>query len=167
MAGLYLGSSGLKDTELAGGAEAAVAAETAETADTAKPASAAAEQQYTTIAVCGLHMQGYPLEKQMTGHGAYFWRESRTAPCYDMIRLQTAPAKPGLLKKARGGASIQLELWKMPVLSVGAFAALIPAPLGLGRVELEDGTEVMGFICEGYAEAEAENITASGGWRYA
>jgi hypothetical protein len=153
MAGLYLGASGLEDTELAGKVE---------TADTA-----ATVQQYTTIAVCGLHMQGYPLEKQMTGHGAYFWRESRTAPCYDMIRLQTAPAKPGLLKKARGGASIQLELWKMPVQSVGAFAALIPAPLGLGKVELEDGSEVIGFICEGYAEAEAENITASGGWRYA
>lgn len=155
MAGLYLGDSGLKDTELAGEVE---------TADTS---TVAADQQYTTIAVCGLHMQGYPLEKQMTGHGAYFWREMRTAPCYEMIRLQTVPAKPGLIKKAQGGASIQLELWKMPVQSVGAFAALIPAPLGLGRVELEDGSEVIGFICEGYAEAEAENITASGGWRYA
>ncbi|AIQ45970.1 allophanate hydrolase [Paenibacillus sp. FSL R7-0273] len=155
MAGLYLGDSGLKDTELAGAAE---------TVDTS---TGAAVQHYTTIAVCGLHMQGYPLEKQMTGYGAYFWRETKTAPCYDMIRLQTVPAKPGLIKKAQGGAAIQLELWKMPVQSVGAFAALIPAPLGLGKVELEDGSEVIGFICEGYAEAEAENITASGGWRYA
>ncbi len=175
-AGYYLGDSGLKDAELAGEVETAETAEsgeiakTAETADTAitaDTASAAAAQQYAIIAVCGLHMRGYPLEKQMTAHGAYFWRETRTAPCYDMIRLQTVPAKPGLIKKAQGGASIQLELWKMPVQSVGAFAALIPAPLGLGRVELEDGSEVMGFICEGYAETEADNITASGGWRYA
>ncbi|QSF46373.1 allophanate hydrolase [Paenibacillus tianjinensis] len=158
-AGLYLGDSGSKDT-----VEKAEAVEAASKADTS---TAVAAQQYTIIAVCGLHMQGYPLEKQMTGHGAYFWREARTAPCYDMIRLQTVPAKPGLIRKAHGGASIQLELWKMPVQSVGAFAALIPAPLGLGRVELEDGSEVMGFICESYAETGAENITASGGWRYA
>lgn len=54
----------------------------------------------------------------------------------------------------------------MPVESLGAFATLIPAPLGLGRVALADGREVTGFICEGYAAAGAENVTAYGGWRY-
>jgi allophanate hydrolase len=34
-------------------------------------------------------------------------------------------------------------------------------------VELEDGTEVPGFVCEAYAEAGAEDISASGGWRRA
>ncbi|CAH1205867.1 Allophanate hydrolase [Paenibacillus auburnensis] len=148
-------------------AEEVEAEETAGIVEKAGSVTFCPVQQWTTIAVCGLHMKGFPLEKQMASHGAYFWREARTAPCYEMIRLQSVPAKPGLIKKAQGGGSIQLELWKMPEQSVGAFAALIPAPLGLGKVELEDGCEVMGFICEGYAEAEGENITACGGWRYA
>lgn len=119
-----------------------------------------------TLAVCGLHMRGFPLEKQMLEHGARFWQEVRTAPCYELVKLQTVPAKPGLLRQAAGGSSVELELWRMPAESLGAFASLIPAPLGLGRVALEDGREVTGFICEGYAAAGAENITAYGGWRY-
>jgi allophanate hydrolase len=70
-----------------------------------------------------------------------------------------------LLKKKAGGSSFTLELWQMPVASFGAFAASIPAPLGIGKIELADGTEVLGFICEGYAEEEAEDISAYGGWR--
>ncbi|AIQ44188.1 allophanate hydrolase [Paenibacillus sp. FSL R5-0912] len=118
-----------------------------------------------TLAVCGLHMRGFPLEKQMLEHGARFWREARTAPCYELVKLQTVPPKPGLLRQAEGGGSVELELWRMPAESLGAFASLIPAPLGLGRVVLEDGREVTGFICEGYAAAGAENITAYGGWK--
>lgn len=121
-----------------------------------------------TLAVCGLHMRGFPLEQQMLAHGARFWQMAQTAPCYELVRLPTKPAKPGLLRQTQGGGAVELELWRMPVESLGAFAQLIPAPLGLGRVALADGREVTGFICEGYAGAEAgvENITAYGGWRY-
>ncbi|CAI6083204.1 allophanate hydrolase [Cohnella sp. JJ-181] len=121
----------------------------------------------TLVAVCGLHMRGLPLEPQMLAHGARFVREDRTAAKYKLIRLATQPAKPGLLKQAAGGAAIELELWEMPLGRFGAFAAAIPAPLGIGKVELADGTEVPGFICEGRAEREAEDITAFGGWRAA
>ena len=55
----------------------------------------------------------------------------------------------------------------MPLSSFGVFAASIPAPLGIGKVELQDGSEVPGFICEAYAAADAENITALGSWRNA
>ena len=119
-----------------------------------------------TLAVCGLHMRGFPLEKQMLEHGARFWQTAQTAPCYELVKLPTKPAKPGLLRQAEGGGAVELELWQMPVQSLGAFATLIPAPLGLGRVALADGREVTGFICEGYAAAGAENVTAYGGWRY-
>lgn len=119
-----------------------------------------------TLAVCGLHMRGFPLEKQMLEHGARFWQEARTAACYELFKLPTVPAKPGLLRQAAGGGAVELELWQMPVESLGAFATLIPAPLGLGRVALAGGREVTGFICEGYAAAGAENVTAYGGWRY-
>lgn len=123
------------------------------------------EQDMIPVAVCGLHMRGFPLEKQMLEHGARFVRESGTAAKYQMVKLPTVPAKPGLIKQSEGGYSIQLEVWDMPLQAFGAFASLIPAPLGIGKVELDDGTEICGFICEGYAEQGAEDISAYGGWR--
>ncbi|MEK4436587.1 allophanate hydrolase [Paenibacillus sp. FSL K6-2862] len=129
------------------------------------PPLEANRQETMLVAVCGLHMRGYPLEKQMLERGSQFIGESQTAEKYQMVKLPSIPAKPGLLKKKAGGSSFTLELWQMPVASFGAFAALIPAPLGIGKIELADGTEVPGFICEGYAEEEAEDISAYGGWR--
>lgn len=123
------------------------------------------EQAHTiTLAVCGLHMRGFPLEQQMNGCGAVFIREADSAAKYKLYHLPTDPAKPGMIKQTQGGASIRLELWEMPVASFGAFTAAIPAPLGIGKVELAGGEVVSGFICEGYAADTAEDITAYGGW---
>ncbi|MFJ7513039.1 allophanate hydrolase [Peribacillus simplex] len=121
----------------------------------------------TLVAVCGLHMRGFPLEKQMIEHGAVFLREAKTAPRYKMWRLATQPSKPGLIRTKEPGASIELELWEMPLSEFGFFASLIPSPLGIGTIELEDGTEAPGFVCEAAAAEMAEDISHSGGWRFA
>ena len=55
--------------------------------------------------------------------------------------------------------------WDVPVAEVGSFLALIPPPLGLGSVELDDGTRVHGFLCESAGLAGARDISAYGGWR--
>lgn len=124
------------------------------------------EQPITTfVAVCGLHMRGFPLEPQMKAHGAAFVKEAKTASKYKLYRLPTSPAKPGLVKQEKGGSAIELEIWEMPLAAFGRFAALIPAPLGIGKVELADGTEVPGFVCEGYAAADTEDVTFAGSWR--
>ena len=47
----------------------------------------------------------------------------------------------------------------------GAIVAEVPAPLGIGNVQLEDGSWVKGFICEGYAINDAIDISHLGGWR--
>jgi allophanate hydrolase len=119
------------------------------------------------VAVCGLHMRGFPLEKQMIEHGAEFLRETMTAPKYRFIKLPTSPPKPGLIKLNEGGVSIQLEIWQMPSTTFGSFTAAIPAPLGIGKIELLDGTIVSGFLCESYASTHAEDLSAYGGWRAA
>jgi allophanate hydrolase len=128
----------------------------------------AAREHKTTslIGVCGLHMKGFPLESQMEEHGAVFVREAKTASVYKMVKLPSTPPKPGLIRVSEAGASIELELWEMPLAELGAFAAKIPAPLGIGKVQLEDGTEVPGFICEGLAAENAEDISHTGGWRF-
>ena len=130
-------------------------------------AQAARSGGTTLVAVCGLHMRGFPLEKQMREHGAVFVREARTAPKYRLLRLPSEPAKPGLVKVNGRAGSIGLELWEMPLSEFGAFVAGIPSPLGIGKVELEDGSEVPGFLCEACAAESAEDITDRGSWRNA
>ena len=63
------------------------------------------------------------------------------------------------------GASIALEIWEMPAEHYGSFVALIPAPLGIGTLALEDGSSVQGFVCEALATANALDISHLGGWR--
>lgn len=123
------------------------------------------KKEKITVAVCGLHMQGYPLEAQMIECKSKFLKSCKTAEKYKLFKLNTNPAKPGLVKVPSGGKAIEVELWEMPLDQFGYFTSLIPSPLAMGKVQLEDGSEVCGFICEEYAKAEAEDITMSGGWK--
>jgi allophanate hydrolase len=123
------------------------------------------KQKTIELAVGGLHMRGYPLEKQMQEAQAEFLREDRTSPDYKFIKLHSEPEKPGLIRKADGtGASIHLEVWEVPVAALGSLVKKIPAPLGIGKVKLKNGKEISGFVCEGYAEEQAEDITSLGSW---
>ena len=63
--------------------------------------------------------------------------------------------RAGMVKVRDGsGKSMYLEVFKLPIENVGRFLQLIPPPLGLGTVDLEDGESVKGFICEGYVTSE-------------
>lgn len=65
------------------------------------------------------------------------------------------------------GTTVYLELFSLPIDRVGQFLVQIPPPLGLGTVELEDGSKTLGFICEGYVAQggpDIEDITHLGGW---
>jgi allophanate hydrolase len=53
----------------------------------------------------------------------------------------------------------------MPLAAFGSFVAQIPPPLGIGTLELEDGEQVKGFLCESHAVAGRRDITSFGGWR--
>ncbi|AEP00086.1 allophanate hydrolase [Heyndrickxia coagulans] len=119
----------------------------------------------TPIAVCGLHMRGFPLEKELVSMGGRFVKKAFTAPVYQLFKLPFETPKPGLVKNPDEGAAIEVELWEMPADAFGTFTASIPAPLGIGKVELADGSEVPGFLCEAYAAKSAEDITSFRGWR--
>jgi allophanate hydrolase len=120
-----------------------------------------------TVAVVGAHLSGMPLNAQLTERGARFVRAARTAPDYRFYALPgTTPPKPGLVRVAAGeGAPIALEIWEMPVEHYGSFVALVSAPLSIGTLKLDDGTQVQGFLCEAFAAQGARDITQYGGWR--
>jgi len=59
-----------------------------------------------------------------------------------------------------------VKVWSVPSAALGSFVAGIPAPLGIGKVQLADGREVSGFLCEAHALGEgARDISHLGGWR--
>jgi len=118
------------------------------------------------IAVVGAHLSGQPLNPQLTARRARLLGSARTAPAYRLHALAgAAPARPGLVRVAAGGARIELEIWAMPRTEVGAFVAVIPPPLCLGAIELDTGERVTGFLCEAHALPGARDITEHGGWR--
>jgi allophanate hydrolase len=118
------------------------------------------------LAVVGAHLSGMPLNGQLTERGARLLAATSTSNHYRLHALAgTTPPKPGLQRVPGAGAAIALEVWELAPEQLGSFLACIPAPLGLGSVELADGTWVNGFICEGYALQDALDVTRHGGWR--
>ena len=47
-----------------------------------------------------------------------------------------------MVRVAEGGAAIDMEVWEVPSKHFGSFVDGIPAPLGIGKVKLADGTWV-------------------------
>jgi allophanate hydrolase len=135
-----------------------------------EPVAAGLQPGRIQVAVCGAHLQGQPLNRQLVERGARLQATTRTAPIYRLYALADAGngvRRPGLAPVANGetGAAIEVEVWEMPEEHFGSFVAGIPAPLGIGRTQLADGRSVPGFICEAAGLAGASDITAFGGWR--
>ena len=122
--------------------------------------------QSVKLAVVGAHLTGMPLNFQLTTRQATLIQKTYTAANYRLFALNnTTPAKPGL-KYDKTGYAIEVEVWDVPRALFGDIVAEVPAPLGIGNVQLADGTWVKGFICEGYALEDATDISHFGGWRH-
>lgn len=118
------------------------------------------------VAVVGAHLTGMPLNVQLTSRDAVLVEQTTSAATYRLYALPgTVPPKPGLARVAEDGTAIIVELWDIPQARFGEFVAEIPAPLGIGNLQLADGRWVKGFICEPYALNGARDITNFGGWR--
>jgi allophanate hydrolase len=117
------------------------------------------------VAVCGAHLSGMPLNHQLSSRDAWLVKATRSAACYRLYALPGGPPlRPAMVRDASGG-NIEVEVWSVPEDRFGSFVAGIPSPLGIGRIELEDGSMVSGFICEQGGIQGAEDITAFAGWR--
>ena len=116
------------------------------------------------MAVCGAHLGCQPLNTQLTARGARLVQGTTTAPSYRLYALPDG-RRPGLVRVAEGGCAIEVEVWELPASEFGSFVDGIPAPLGIGRTLLADGSSVAGFICEPKGVRGAKDISALGGWR--
>ncbi len=119
------------------------------------------------LAVAGLHKKGQPLNHQLTDLNAVYAYTVKTSPTYKMFLLTPeTKAKPGLVKLSEGekGHALEVEVWKIPVQNLGKFMVQIPHPLGIGKVELENGKWVYGFICEEYISSTSKDISEFISW---
>jgi allophanate hydrolase len=122
--------------------------------------------QEVELAVVGAHLRGQPLHGQLSALGARLVATAKTAPAYRLYALAgQTPPKPGLVRVADGGSSIEVEVYALPVAAFGRFTSSVPAPLCIGAVELADARVVRGFLCEPTGLVGATDITAFGGWR--
>lgn len=125
------------------------------------------EDEQIELAVVGAHLSGQPLNGQLTENGGTLVARTRTAPDYRLYALaNTTPAKPGLVAEPGfTGPGIEVEVWSLDAAAFGRVTALVPAPLAIGTVRLEDGRSVKGFVCEPAGLTGAREITEYGGWR--
>lgn len=129
--------------------------------------SAAIEEGRMAIAVVGAHLEGQPLNWQLTQRRGRLVARTRTHPDYRLYVLpNSVPAKPGLVHQPGfGGTGVEIEVWSLPVETVGSFVALIPPPLAIGSIKMQDGGWVKGFLCEPCGIEGAREITSLRGWR--
>lgn len=135
------------------------------------------------VAVVGVHMSGMPLHHRLTERSARLVQKCKTAPAYQLYALPgTVPPRPGLLYVGNSlycqenscylqapcphsGAAIEVEVYELSAQHFGTFTAMIPSPLAMGTVELEDGSSVKGLVAEPHAFQGATNVTHFGSWR--
>jgi allophanate hydrolase len=113
------------------------------------------------LVVCGAHLKGQPLHWQLEERGAILRASTKTAPCYKMYDI--GGGKPGVIRDLSGKA-LEVEVYDLPLLHWGSFIDAIPSPLGVGKVELESGERVTGFLCEPEIINTAKDITEYGSW---
>ncbi|WP_122447063.1 allophanate hydrolase [Pseudomonas viridiflava] len=125
-----------------------------------------ARNDMARLVVCGAHLDGLALNGQLKQRGARLLEATQSSPDYQLYALAGGPPfRPGMVRVADGGVAIEVEVWELPSAELGSFLTGIPAPLGLGKVQLADGRWETGFICEPYGLEGARNISELGGWR--
>lgn len=117
------------------------------------------------FAVNGTLMQGLELNKNLLDVGATFVREDKTAACYRLWSINDN--HPAMLRTPGEGTSIALEIWSIPLEGLAVVLMNEPPGLTVGKVELADGSMVLGVLGEPFLwqNASQPEITAYGGWR--
>ena len=82
------------------------------------------------MAVVGAHLEGQPLNWQLTQRKGRLVRRCKTHPDYKFYALKnTTPPKPGLVRvPGYEGPGIEVEVWALPADTVGALSMGCPSP---------------------------------------
>jgi gamma-glutamylcyclotransferase (GGCT)/AIG2-like uncharacterized protein YtfP len=116
-----------------------------------------------SLFVNGTLMRGEPLHGNLAG--TRFIGPARTAPRYRL--LSVGGRHPAMIPAGVGpGAAISGELYELDLVQLQRVLEHEPPGLGLGVVELEDGSRTLGILWTARNMPEsATDISIYGGWR--
>ncbi|TDL78301.1 glutamyl-tRNA amidotransferase [Palleronia sediminis] len=117
----------------------------------------------TTLAVNGTLMRGLELNPNLLKVGAEFRVEARTDRHYRLWSIDDV--HPAMIRTAEENNSVELELWDVPNGGLASILQSEPAGLSIGKVKLEDGSEVLGVLGEPWLVEGKIEITSFGSWR--
>jgi hypothetical protein len=70
-----------------------------------------------------------------------------------------------MVRVNNGGAKVAVEVWSVPADGLAFILMNEPPGLSIGKIRLEDGSEVLGVLAEPALCESQEEITEFGGWR--
>ncbi|GEM_PF-126659 len=116
-----------------------------------------------SLFVNGTLMRGEPLHGNLAG--TRFIGPARTAPRYRL--LSVGGLHPAMIPAGTGpAAAVSGELYELDLAQLQRVLEHEPAGLGLGVVELEDGSRTLGILWTAQDMPEsAADISSYGGWR--
>jgi allophanate hydrolase len=118
------------------------------------------------LALVGAHMSGLPLNHLVAARGGRLLSRARTDSGYRMMRVPGAGVpRPGLVSGEGPAEGFGVEIWELPLQTLGSLAAELSPPLRFGQLRLSDGTTVLGYLGDDVALSSAEDISEYGGWR--
>lgn len=116
------------------------------------------------LAVNGTLMRGLELNPNMVAAGATFVREASTVPAYRLWTINDV--HPAMIRVTDGsGIAVELEVWDVPLDGLAGILLKEPPGLTIGKVTLDDGSEVLGVLGEPALVEGQREITEHGGWR--
>ncbi|HTP37934.1 MAG TPA: gamma-glutamylcyclotransferase [Steroidobacteraceae bacterium] len=117
----------------------------------------------TLLAVNGTLMRGLELNQNLLAAGASFVREARTEAAYRLWSI--GDRHPAMVRVRNGGVAVAVEIWSVPAAGLADLLLKEPPGLSIGKVRLDDGSEVLGVLGEPILCERQREITAFGGWR--
>jgi len=117
----------------------------------------------TLLAVNGTLMRGLELNQNLLAAGASFVREARTEAAYRLWSI--GDRHPAMVRVRSGGVAVAVEIWSVPAAGLADLLLKEPPGLSIGKVRLDDGSEVLGVLGEPILCEQQREITAFGGWR--
>ncbi|WP_396928113.1 hypothetical protein [Mycolicibacterium sp.] len=122
------------------------------------------ESAAVLLAVNGTLMRGLKLSPNMAAAGATFLKEAVTEPVYRLWTINDE--HPAMIRVTDGsGVGVAVEVWEVPAAGLAGILLNEPPGLSIGKVNLNDGSTVLGVIGEPALVEGQREITEFGGWR--
>ena len=129
-----------------------------------KPAPRQADTGAVLLAVNGTLMRGLKLSPNMAAAGASFVREADTEPVYRIWTVNDD--HPAMIRVTDGsGVAVAVEVWSVPAAGLAGILLNEPPGLSIGKVNLADGSTVLGVLGEPALVEGQREISQHGGWR--